>query len=99
MHDALHIADRLAISEPGQDGACFRIVFVGILIVEGDPDRVMPKKHRRYSIEQFPILGFQLAAFFQNLFAGSVHRNDDKTYPFRADECYGDITPAIVPSD
>ena len=60
MHDSLHIADGLTLSEPGQDSACFRIVFVGILVVEGDSDRVMPKKQRRYSIEQFPILAFRL---------------------------------------
>jgi len=76
MHDTLHIAGGPAISEPRQDGACFGIVFVGILILEGDSNGVMSKEQRRYSIEQCSILGYQLAAFFQNLFACSGHSND-----------------------
>ena len=84
MHDALHVADRLAISEPGQDRACFKIVFVGILVVEGDSNWVMPKKQRRNCVEQFAILGFQAAAFFQNLFACLGHFNDDKAYPSKS---------------
>jgi len=84
MHHALYIAGGFTISEPGQDGSRLGIVFVGILVVESDSDRVMSIEQRRYSTEQFPILGFQLAVFFQDLFAGSGHGNDDKTYSFRS---------------
>ena len=35
VHDALYIAGRLTISEPGQDRARLWIVFVAVLVVEG----------------------------------------------------------------
>src|SRR5580698_55860 len=80
VHDALHIGGRLTISEPRQDRARFWIVFVAVLVVEGDSNRIMPIEQRRYSIEQFPVFVFQSAAFFEKLFACPGHGSDNTCY-------------------
>ena len=47
MNDTLHIAGGRAITEPRQYRACFIIVFVSVLVLECDSNRIVPKKQCR----------------------------------------------------
>jgi hypothetical protein len=44
MHDAVHIVGRFAGSESDQDGTSLRFVFIGILVLKRDSNRIVPKE-------------------------------------------------------
>jgi len=63
MHDPEHIAGRFAVSESRQDSTSLRFVFIGILVLKRDSNRVASKEERCHRIKQVAIFRFQSTTF------------------------------------